>query len=324
MNSSEEWNTKRPSDDTVSTISSLHSSPTVSPQGSPRKGLPETPKLCKNSFIRYRLNSRLLSFFPVGGVAKSQNSNQLNLSGSSSSLTSDASTKAGTISLRSYGIGGALLHKRIQMITRQHSRERSRVLEEEEDGEKGSKVEKKMQDNRGRSRQQSCRSKEVDLKPPSSTPGKKDAMTLTGCTPSQPGLGPMTPPPPLSQRQKTSESPLRTRLMSPFRILRERSRSKEKPKMAQPCLHAGEIKAEAPPSSKQDKQEEKRARRSVSPNPFLWLCRVGHVRSKNSLTDENISTTRQQRGGSHISNPNPETPTQAAVGVGAPVAASAN
>ncbi|XP_008288966.1 rap guanine nucleotide exchange factor 6 isoform X1 [Stegastes partitus] len=82
VNSSEEWSTKRPSDDTVSTISSLHSSPTVSPQGSPRK---------------------------VGGVAKSQNSSQMNLSGSSSSLTSDASTKAGTISLRSYGIGYALL-----------------------------------------------------------------------------------------------------------------------------------------------------------------------------------------------------------------------
>ncbi|XP_070700202.1 rap guanine nucleotide exchange factor 6-like isoform X5 [Pempheris klunzingeri] len=82
VNSSEEWSTKRPSDDTVSTISSLHSSPTVSPQGSPRK---------------------------VGGVAKSQNSSQMNLSGSSSSLTSDASTKAGTISLRSYGIGYTLL-----------------------------------------------------------------------------------------------------------------------------------------------------------------------------------------------------------------------
>ncbi|XP_018547136.1 rap guanine nucleotide exchange factor 6 isoform X6 [Lates calcarifer] len=82
VNSSEEWSTKRPSDDTVSTISSLHSSPTVSPQGSPRK---------------------------VGGVAKSQNSSQMNLSGSSSSLTSDASTKAGTVSLRSYGIGYALL-----------------------------------------------------------------------------------------------------------------------------------------------------------------------------------------------------------------------
>ncbi|XP_039633897.1 rap guanine nucleotide exchange factor 6 [Perca fluviatilis] len=82
VNLSEDWSTKRPSDDTVSTISSLHSSPTVSPQGSPRK---------------------------VGGVAKSQNSSQMNLSGSSSSLTSDAGTKAGTNSLRSYGIGYTLL-----------------------------------------------------------------------------------------------------------------------------------------------------------------------------------------------------------------------
>ncbi|XP_039474206.1 rap guanine nucleotide exchange factor 6 isoform X2 [Oreochromis aureus] len=81
VNSSEEWSTKRTCDDTVSTISSLHSSPTVSPQGSPRK---------------------------VGGVAKSQNSSQMNLSGSSSSLTSEASSKA-TVSLRSYGIGYALL-----------------------------------------------------------------------------------------------------------------------------------------------------------------------------------------------------------------------
>ncbi|KAM8835829.1 rap guanine nucleotide exchange factor 6 isoform 3-T3 [Synchiropus picturatus] len=80
VSTADEWTTKRPSDDTVSTISSLHSSPTVSPQGSPRK---------------------------VGGVAK--NSSQMNLSGSSSSLTSDASTKAGTVSLRSYGIGYALL-----------------------------------------------------------------------------------------------------------------------------------------------------------------------------------------------------------------------
>ncbi|MEQ2306483.1 hypothetical protein AMECASPLE_008756 [Ameca splendens] len=82
VNSSDEWCAKRPSDDTVSIVSSLHSSPTVSPQGSPRK---------------------------VGGVAKSQNSSQMNLSGSSSSLTSDASTKTGTISLRSYGIGCPLL-----------------------------------------------------------------------------------------------------------------------------------------------------------------------------------------------------------------------
>ncbi|XP_061596490.1 rap guanine nucleotide exchange factor 6-like isoform X3 [Cololabis saira] len=82
VNSSDDWNSKRPCDDTVSMVSSLHSSPTVSPQGSPRK---------------------------VGGVAKSHNSSQMNLSGSSSSLTSDASTKTGTVSLRSYGIGYALL-----------------------------------------------------------------------------------------------------------------------------------------------------------------------------------------------------------------------
>ncbi|KAM7398331.1 hypothetical protein PAMA_006305 [Pampus argenteus] len=82
VSTADEWSAKKPSDDTVSTISSLHSSPTVSPQGSPRK---------------------------VGGVVKSQNSSQMNLSGSSSSLTSEASTKAGTASLRSYGIGYALL-----------------------------------------------------------------------------------------------------------------------------------------------------------------------------------------------------------------------
>uniref|UniRef100_H2SR65 Rap guanine nucleotide exchange factor (GEF) 6 n=1 Tax=Takifugu rubripes TaxID=31033 RepID=H2SR65_TAKRU len=38
VSSSEEWSSKRPSDDAVSLISSLHSSPTVSPHGSPRKG----------------------------------------------------------------------------------------------------------------------------------------------------------------------------------------------------------------------------------------------------------------------------------------------
>ncbi|KAJ0003906.1 hypothetical protein NQD34_010120 [Periophthalmus magnuspinnatus] len=43
----------------------------------------------------------------IGGPQK--NCSQMNLSGSSSSLTSDASTKASTISLRSYGIGYALL-----------------------------------------------------------------------------------------------------------------------------------------------------------------------------------------------------------------------
>ncbi|XP_061790157.1 rap guanine nucleotide exchange factor 6 isoform X3 [Nerophis lumbriciformis] len=82
VSSADEWSPKRPSEDTVSSISSLHSSPTASPQGSPRK---------------------------AGGSAKTQTSSQMNLSGSSSSLTSDASTKASTVSLRSYGIGYTLL-----------------------------------------------------------------------------------------------------------------------------------------------------------------------------------------------------------------------
>nr|XP_057942614.1 rap guanine nucleotide exchange factor 6 isoform X4 [Doryrhamphus excisus] len=82
VSSADEWSSKRPSDDTVSTVSSLHSSPTASPQGSPRK---------------------------VGGVVKVQPTGQMNLSGSSSSLTSEASTKASTVSLRSYGIGYAVL-----------------------------------------------------------------------------------------------------------------------------------------------------------------------------------------------------------------------
>ncbi|XP_042182965.1 rap guanine nucleotide exchange factor 6-like isoform X1 [Oncorhynchus tshawytscha] len=78
------WSGKRSAEDTVSIVSSLHSSPTISPQGSPRK---------------------------VGGMAKPQhNSNsQMNMSGSSSSLTSEASTKAGTAGTRSYGIGYALM-----------------------------------------------------------------------------------------------------------------------------------------------------------------------------------------------------------------------
>ncbi|KAJ8266884.1 hypothetical protein GJAV_G00135780 [Gymnothorax javanicus] len=74
--SGEEWPVKKTSEDTMSTVSSLHSSPTVSPQDSPRKG---------------------------SGVAKPQNCGQMNLSGSSSSLTSEASTRAG--GSRSYGIG---------------------------------------------------------------------------------------------------------------------------------------------------------------------------------------------------------------------------
>ncbi|XP_050948739.1 rap guanine nucleotide exchange factor 6 isoform X4 [Labeo rohita] len=73
----EDMSAKRPED--TSTVSSLHSSPTVSPQGSPRK---------------------------VGGAPR-QNCGQLNLSGSSSSLASEVGGR--TAGGRTYGIGYALM-----------------------------------------------------------------------------------------------------------------------------------------------------------------------------------------------------------------------
>ncbi|KAA8586664.1 hypothetical protein FQN60_000500 [Etheostoma spectabile] len=293
VNSSEEWSTKRPSDDTVSTISSLHSSPTVSPQGSPRK---------------------------VGGVAKSQNSSQMNLSGSSLSLTSDASTKAGTNSLRSYGIGGVHLHKRILLMTGQHSRENSRErqsqTEEEEkeerrsDGEKGKEVMTQeyteevqrgkfpSRQRRGRTRQENNQGAQADaglmlLRVRAGSPTQTwtgthgvHPMVHTGSPPSLHRLEPMTLSP-VSQPQllqpRPPESPIRTRLMSPFRILRERSQSRERLMAVRSHLSGGEGTGEDVPSSPQDErqgQAEQRAKRAVSPNPFLWLCRDRRTQRK--------------------------------------------
>ncbi|XP_014053476.1 rap guanine nucleotide exchange factor 2 isoform X8 [Salmo salar] len=117
------WIVKRPAEDTVSTVSSLHSSPTVSPQGSPRKGLHPgyltLPLTTASSTIHSSIsqlipitqNQAYPFFIKVGGVANPQHNtnSQMNRSGSSSSLTSEASTKAGTASSRSYGIGYALM-----------------------------------------------------------------------------------------------------------------------------------------------------------------------------------------------------------------------
>ncbi|KAM7374649.1 hypothetical protein PAMP_007295 [Pampus punctatissimus] len=224
VSTADEWNAKKPSDDTVSTISSLHSSPTVSPQGSPRK---------------------------VGGVAKSQNSSQMNLSGSSSSLTSDASTKAGTANLRSYGIGGALLHKKILLMTRQHSRESSgdRENQRKDEEEERSEVEKEenetkavqrgfhpSEQRRGRSRKPNKQGSQTEagltlLRVRAGSPIQK----WSGLNPevhTRSGLGPLALAhlsQPQIKRPKPPDSPIRTRLMSPFRILRERSQSKERP-----------------------------------------------------------------------------------------------
>lgn len=70
-----------------------------------------------------------LSVSAVGGLAqKSQNHSQMNLSGSSSSLTSDASTKA--VSLRSYGIGEAGVSPSEQQEQRRAEEEKEEKGEE--------------------------------------------------------------------------------------------------------------------------------------------------------------------------------------------------
>ncbi|OXB57305.1 hypothetical protein ASZ78_000523 [Callipepla squamata] len=107
---SEEVSSKKQTDDTMSMASSLHSSPPASPQGSPRK---------------------------VGNIPRSDNCSQMNLSGSSSSLASETSNK--NSGQRSYGIGGAYLHKRIQMIVR--ARDRSDVSEKGERKDESEKAE---------------------------------------------------------------------------------------------------------------------------------------------------------------------------------------
>lgn len=251
------------------------------------------------------LNLELIKiyFFPVsvGGVAKSQNSSQMNLSGSSSSLTSDASTKAGTASLRSYGIGGALLHKRILLMTSQHSRENSREREnprEEEEKEERSEEEKEKTeaDQTGffSSEQKRRRGRQLN-KPDSQT---NAGLTLfrvragsqmqkcsdvnpevhTSPPPILPGQGALALSPtsqPQYRRPKPQESPIKTRMMSPFRKLRERSQSRER------LMAFKEERGEILPSSVQDetqRQSEQRAKRSASPNPFKWLCREKRAR----------------------------------------------
>ncbi|XP_029439426.1 rap guanine nucleotide exchange factor 6-like isoform X1 [Rhinatrema bivittatum] len=76
----EEAGVKKQAEDAVSLVSSLHSSPPASPQGTPRK---------------------------VGSVPRSENCSRVNLSGSSLSLTSETSHKSG--GQRSYGIGYAVI-----------------------------------------------------------------------------------------------------------------------------------------------------------------------------------------------------------------------
>lgn len=229
-------------------------------------------------------------------MAKSQNSSQMNLSGSSSSLTSEASSKA-TVSLRSYGIGGTLLQKRILLMTRQSSQESWREREKEEKMQEETEAVQRglfhsSEQRKGRSRQQSSQGAQADagltsLRVRGGSPAPK-RKRIDGDHPAVQSDSPYSFPTPFSQsplmRHTPPESPIRRRLMSPFRILRKRSQSRERPAAVSPHLNSREETAERMSSSPQDETrgqtEQPGARRSVSPNPFLWLCRDRDSRRK--------------------------------------------
>uniref|UniRef100_A0A8C6YQB5 Uncharacterized protein n=1 Tax=Nothoprocta perdicaria TaxID=30464 RepID=A0A8C6YQB5_NOTPE len=63
-------------------------------------------------FLAFLVSKCNLHFIAVGNIQRADNCSQLNLSGSSSSLASEASNK--NSGQRSYGIGGAYLQKKIQ------------------------------------------------------------------------------------------------------------------------------------------------------------------------------------------------------------------
>lgn len=174
--------------------------------------------------------------------------------------------KAGTVSLRSYGIGGALLHKRILLMTRQQSREREEDEEEREGTESVQRGLFPPEQRRGRG-----------LMPQRERAGRPTQKLAGTHVDTVVHSGSMTLSPQASVRSKCQESPIRTRLMSPFRMLRDRSQSREKPAAVRTHVEAV---VSSPPQHERRGQTEQRDRRSVSPNPFTWLCRDRHSRRK--------------------------------------------
>lgn len=203
----------------------------------------------------------------------------MNLSGSSSSLTSDASTKTGTVSLRSFGIGGALLHKRVLQMTRQHDREMDenpeRKRQETEAVQKGWSL---SEERRGRLQQPNRQRVLTDagvtlMRARDGSPTQKDREGHLGFS-SGPQLKPAPPEPQVLRPKPQSEIPFRKRLKSPFRVLRERSQSRER-------LHPNsEQGAQRTCQDETKEQAEQKASRSFSPAHFLCLCRNRHARRK--------------------------------------------
>lgn len=195
-------------------------------------------------------------------MAKSQTSSQMNLSGSSSSLTSEASTKAGTVSLRSYGIGGAFLHKKMLQLTRRQSRKGEEQGDKEKEEEKRTTMEREERLEKAEEvlcPEQQRGTRLILQRARAGCPAEKRAGSREVQLVIPPEARPTHSQPKLLLRVRSSESPIRKGLMSWFRIKRERSESRERPDLETP-------------QDERLRQAGKRSRRSRSPNTFFWLC----------------------------------------------------
>lgn len=168
-------------------------------------------------------------------------------------------------------------------MTRQRSREGSKEREPqtqvEVEGQRGEMEKEEEESEAG------CRARQSDAgrklqRERAEHPGVR-SFIRPGSPPTPSGPGPLTTS--LLRRPPPAETPFRTRLMSPLRILRERSQSRERLRGVSPHVNEGEVTGEVVSSSRQDERRgraEQRGRRSLSPNPFLWLCRDRHARTK--------------------------------------------
>lgn len=176
-------------------------------------------------------------------------------------------------------------------MTRQQSSDRETIREEEEEQGGQDKHDEDEDDaqgglmlseqSRGRWKHKGRQNKPTDARPMLQARPLSPPQKWTGEHPVSPNHQPHIMSP-------KSESPMRKRLMSPFRLLRERSQSRERLRSRPQPDNNREQQEESEPSlnseERTETEPEQRGRRSVSPNPFLWLCVEKRNRTKDSPT----------------------------------------
>lgn len=162
---------------------------------------------------------------------------------------------------RSYGIGGAFLHKQIQLMTRQSSVDAAdKDQDRERDKEKGRQGEQKESE---------------EPRTPQTGGTGEETGTDTQITPLR-----SVSPPPTPRRPLRPESPLRKRLSSPFRMLRERSGSRERSTTVVQVVRCEARTPQAQPEQDSSSGSGSGFGGCYGPRAFTWLCRDRHKRRK--------------------------------------------